>query len=112
MVHLCDALFMVLFRNIYYFLEKWLYGVNLFLTEKLKPHIFVEEKNYLSEWLTLTNRVILKNSININQFTVTFNLVNRIHHGILPYIYLDIKSHLGFFFSQYRIMISTNQLLK
>ena len=98
--------------HIYYFLEKWLYGVNLFLTEKLKPHIFVEEKNYLSEWLTLTNRVILKNSININQFTVTFNLVNRIHHGILPYIYLDIKSHLGFFFSQYRIMISTNQLLK
>ena len=83
--------------HIYYFLEKWLYGVNLFLTESYKPHIFVEEKNYRSEWLTLTNRVILKNSININQFTVTFNLVNRIHHGILPYIYLDIKSHLGFF---------------
>ena len=91
---------MVLFRNtIYYFLEKWLYGVNLFLTENYKPHIFVEEKNYLSEWLTLTNRVILKNSININQFTVTFNLVNRIHHGILPYIrILRYKKSLGIFF--------------
>ena len=74
-------------------------GVNLFLTEKLKPHIFVEEKNYLSEWLTLTNRVILKNSININQFTVTFNLLNRIHHGILPYIrILRYKKSLGIFF--------------
>ena len=87
--------------EIYYFLEKRLWGefISNWKTKTSYTSYLLRKKNYLSEWLTLSNRMILKNSININQFTVTFNLVNRIHHGILPYIYLDIKSHLGFFFS-------------